>query len=105
MQTGNFRTRVLKMKALQLHPPSSSSSVPIQFSILTLSFVIFRAQRVHQMKLESIAGRKAAPRQHNQFSVDDQERFFRNKQRIHSYKQSGRLSLHFQEQSFSRCSS
>ena len=24
------------------------------------------------------------------FSVDDQERFFRNKQRIHSYKQSGK---------------
>ena len=50
-----------------------------------------RAQRIHLQKLESIANRGNPMKQKSSAamsSIDGQERFFRNKQRIHQYKQS-----------------
>ena len=53
----------------------------------------YREQAIHKAKLERIAARggpnPAGPQKSKRemFSVDDQERFFRNKQRIHAYKE------------------
>ena len=51
-------------------------------------FSVIRAQRIHEAKLASIAVRKNRNTQAAAISntVDNHERFFRNKQRIHNYK-------------------
>ena len=51
-------------------------------------FYSVRAQRIHEAKLASIAVRKNRNVQAAAISntVDNHERFFRNKQRIHNYK-------------------
>jgi hypothetical protein len=52
----------------------------------------YRAQAIHKKKLEQIARKPVNPERSGKgtFSVDDHERFFRNKQRISQYKESVR---------------
>ena len=59
-------------------------------NIKLFHFSVIRAQRIHEAKLASIAVRKNRNVQGAAISntVDNHERFFRNKQRIHNYKQS-----------------
>lgn len=62
------------------------------FTNKTVTFDLCRAQRIHLEKLNSIANRSNKPTLRGKSSqaalqsIDGQERFFRNKQRIHQYK-------------------